>query len=286
LKVEFIKNIAVVGAGTMGQGIAQVSALAGYAVMLYDTQPELTRTAIATIRKSLEAIVEQGKLTGKQKDDALNNIQAVGDFRQLQVELAVEAVIERLDVKQKIVCELEKLNAKDCILVSNTSSIPITLIASGLKHKDRFAGLHFFNPAQTVDVVEIVRGASTSQLTIDVLKSFAMSIAKHSVVTNDSPGFIVNRVSIPFYLESLKMVEDGVSDFKTIDSLCRSTGFQAGPFEGMDRQGIDTNLAVTSSLYHAFNQEPKFRPSRIQQKKVDAGYSGKKNGRGFYEYSE
>ena len=270
----------------MGQGIAQVSALAGYVVMLYDTQPELTRTAIANIRKNLEAIVEQGKLTGKQRDDALNNIQAVGDFRQLQVELAVEAVIERLDVKQKIVCELEKLNAKDCILVSNTSSIPITLIASGLKHKDRFAGLHFFNPAQTVDLVEIVRGASTSQLTIDVLRSFAMSIAKHSVVTNDSPGFIVNRVSIPFYLESLKMVEDGVSDFKTIDSLCRSTGFQSGPFEGMDRQGIDTNLAVTSSLYHAFNHEPKFRPSRIQQKKVDAGHSGKKNGRGFYEYSE
>jgi len=270
----------------MGQGIAQVSALAGYAVMLYDTQPELTRTAIATIRKSLEALVEQGKLTGKQKDDALNNIQAVGDFRQLQVELAVEAVIERIDVKQKIVCELEKLNAKDCILVSNTSSIPITLIASGLKHKDRFAGLHFFNPAQTVDLVEIIRGASTSELTIDVLRSFAMSIAKHSVVTNDSPGFIVNRVSIPFYLESLKMVEDGVSDFKTIDSLCRSTGFQAGPFEGMDRQGIDTNLAVTSSLYHAFNHEPKFRPSRIQQKKVDAGHSGKKNGKGFYEYSE
>ena len=113
-----------------------------------------------------------------------------------------------------------------------------------------------------------------------------MSISKESVVTNDSPGFIVNRVSIPFYLESLKMVEDGVSDFKTIDSLCRSTGFQVGPFESMDQQGIDANLAVTSSMYHAFCHEPKFRPSRIQQKKVDAGHSGKKNGRGFYEYSE
>jgi len=285
LRVEFIKNIAVVGAGTMGQGIAQVCAQAGYSVMLYDTQPELTRTAIGNIRKNFDAGVGQGRLTVKQKDDALNLIQAVGDFRQLQVELAIEAVIERLDVKQKIVSELEKLNAKDCILVSNTSSFPITLIASGLKHKDRFAGLHFFNPAHTVELVEIVRGASTSQRTIDALKSFAVSVSKPSVITNDSPGFIVNRVSIPFYLESLKMVEDGVADFKTIDSLCRSTGFQTGPFESMDQQGIDTNLAVTSSMYNAFNHDPKFRPSRLQQKKVDAGHSGKKNGRGFYEYT-
>jgi 3-hydroxybutyryl-CoA dehydrogenase len=285
LRVDFIKNIAIVGAGTMGQGIAQVCAQAGYSVMLYDTQPELTRTAIGNIRKNFDAGVAQGRLTGKQKDDALNLIQAVGDFRQLQVELAIEAVIERLDVKQKIASELEKLNAKDCILVSNTSSCPITLIASGLKHKDRFAGLHFFNPAHIVELVEIVRGASTSEHTIEALKSFAISISKPSVITNDSPGFIVNRVSIPFYLESLKMVEDGVADFKTIDALCRSTGFQAGPFEFMDQQGIDTNLAVTSSMYNAFNHDPKFRPSRIQQKKVDAGHSGKKNGRGFYEYS-
>jgi 3-hydroxybutyryl-CoA dehydrogenase len=286
LKVDSIKNIAIVGAGTMGQGIAQICAQAGYAVMLYDTQPEITKIAIANIRKNYEAAVEQGKLTAKEKDEALNFIQAVGDFRQLQVELAIEAVIERLDVKQKIIGELEKLNAKDCILVSNTSSFPITLIASGLKHKERFAGLHFFNPAHTVSMVEIIRGASTNQRTIDVLKSFATSISKPSVIANDSPGFIVNRISIAFYLESLRMVEDGISDFKTIDSLSRSTGFTAGPFESMDQQGIDSNLAVTSSMYQAFYHDPKFRPSRIQQKKVDAGHNGKKNGRGFYEYSE
>ena len=269
----------------MGQGIAQVCAQAGYGVMLYDTQPDITRTAIANIRKSFETTVHQGKLTGNEKDYALNLIQAVGDFRQLQVELAIEAVVERLDVKQKIVGELEKLNAKDCVLVSNTSSFPITLIASGLKHKDRFAGLHFFNPAPAMNLVEIVKGASTSQQTIDILKSFAESISKPSVITNDSPGFIVNRVSMLFYLESLKLVEDNVADFKTIDSLCRSTGFPAGPFESMDFQGIDANLAVTTSMYQAFYHDPKFRPSRIQQKKVDAGHSGKKNGKGFYEYS-
>ncbi|HEX6222978.1 MAG TPA: 3-hydroxyacyl-CoA dehydrogenase NAD-binding domain-containing protein [Chryseolinea sp.] len=286
MKVDSIKSIAVVGAGTMGQGIAQVCAQAGYAVMLYDTQPEITRNAIANIRKNYEGAVEEGKLTSDKKDNALHLIQAVGDFRQLQVELAIEAVVERLDVKQKIICELEKLNAKDCILVSNTSSFPITLIASGLKHKDRFAGLHFFNPAHTVNMVEIIQGSLTSQNTVDVLRAFASSISKPSVISHDSPGFIVDRISIPFFLESLKMVEDGISDFKTIDALCRSTGFRMGPFELMDDHGIDRNLAMTSSMYQAFYYDPKFRPSRIQQKKVDAGHNGKKSGRGFYDYAD
>ena len=284
MRVESIKNIAIVGAGTMGQGIAQVCAQAGYNVMLYDTQPEITRAAIANIRKNLEAGVEQDRLTSNQKDDTINLIEAVGDFRQLQVELAIESVVEKLEVKQKIVGELEKLNAKDCILVSNTSSLPITLIASGLKHKDRFAGMHFFNPPHSVPLVEIVRGAASDQRTIDVLKTFADSISKSAVIVDDAPGFIVNRISRLFYLESLKLVEDGVTDFKTVDVLCKTTGFQSGPFESMDAQGIDANLAVTTSMYQAFYHDAKFRPSRIQQKKVDAGHNGKKSGKGFYEY--
>jgi 3-hydroxybutyryl-CoA dehydrogenase len=286
MRVESIKKIAVVGAGTMGQGIAQVCAQAGYEVMLYDTQPEITRTAIGAIRKNLESAVDHGKLSNVEKENAVGRLEAVGDFRQLQVELAIEAVIEKLEIKQKIVSELEKLNAKDCILASNTSSFPITLIGSGLKHKGRFAGLHFFNPPPQIQVVEIVRGASTDQHTIDILKSFANSISKSSVVVNDSPGFIVNRISRMFYLESLKLVEDGVADFKSVDSLCKTTGFVQGPFESMDHQGIDSNLAVTASMYEAFYHDPKYRPSRIQQIKVDAGHNGKKSGRGFYEYVE
>jgi 3-hydroxybutyryl-CoA dehydrogenase len=286
MKVESIKNIAVVGAGIMGQGIAQVCAIAGYPVLLYDTQADLTKTALVGIRKNLDAGVVKGELDRHQKDEALNLIEAVGDFRQLQVDLAIEAVIEKLDVKQKIVSELEKLNAKDCIIVSNTSSLPITLIASVLKHKDRFAGLHFFNPAHVVRLVEIIKGPSTSQHTMDVLRLFADSISKPSVISNDSPGFIVNRVAGLFYLESLKIVEDGVTDFQTIDNLCKATGFKTGPFESMDFIGVDTSLAVTTAMYQAFNHDSKFRPSRIQQQKVDAGHNGRKSGKGFYEYPD
>jgi 3-hydroxybutyryl-CoA dehydrogenase len=284
MKVESIKNIAVVGAGTMGQGIAQVCALAGYPVMLYDTQPDLIQTALTGIRKNLDERVSKHELDIHQKNEALSFIEPVGDFRQLQVDLAIEAVSEKLDLKQKIVSELEKLNAKDCILVSTTSSFPMALIASVLKHKDRFAGLHFFNPVPIVRLVEIVKGAATAQHTLDILKEFADSIFKPSVVVKDSPGFIVNRVAGLFFLESLKIIEEGASDYKTVDDLLAATGFKMGPFELMDTMGVDTNLAVTTSLYQAFNHEPKFRPSRIQQQKVDAGQCGKKSGTGFYEY--
>jgi len=261
-----------------------VCALAGYPVMLYDTQSDLIKTAIASIRKSLDERVGKDELDTNQKNEALSLIEAVGDFRQLQVDLAIEAVSEKLELKQKIVGELEKLNAKDCILVSTTSSFPMAVIASVLKHKERFAGLHFFNPAPVIRLVEIIRGAATEQHTIDVLKLFADSVFKPSVIVNDSPGFIVNRVTRLFFLEALTMVEEGVSNFKTIDDLCTATGFKIGPFELMDLMGLDTNLAVTESLHQAFNHEPRFRPSRIQQHKVNAGHCGRKSGKGFYEY--
>jgi 3-hydroxybutyryl-CoA dehydrogenase len=285
MTVDSIKNIAVIGAGTMGQGIAQICALAGYPVMLYDIQADLTRTALASIRKNLDNATEKGKISPTQKDEALARIQAVGDFRQLQVDLAIETVIEKPEVKQKILSELEKLNAKDCLLVSNTSSIPITQLASVLKHKERFAGLHFFNPAPVMKLVEIIRGVATSDHTIKILGLFTESISKTSVMATDSPGFIVNRVARLFYSESLKILEDGVTDFRSIDHLLRSTGFKMGPFQLMDLIGVDTNFAVNTSLYDAFYHDPKFRPSRIQQQKVDAGHHGRKSGKGFYDYT-
>lgn len=284
--VESIKNVAIIGAGTMGQGIAQVCALAGYPVMLYDTQPEITKTAIANVRKRMEMAVEKGKLSASLKDEALARIVAVGDFRQLQVDIAIEVVVEKLEVKQKIVAELEKLNAIDCILVSNTSSFPITQIASVMKHKNRFAGLHFFNPAPVMKLVEIIRGAATNDHTMKVLEAFVESLSKISVMATDSPGFIVNRIARLFYAESLKIVEDGVSDYQTVDQLLKETGFKMGPFQLMDLIGVDTNFAVTTSMYNAFHHEPKFRPSRLQQQKVDAGQHGRKSGKGFYEYPQ
>lgn len=280
-----IKKIAVVGSGTMGQGIAQVCASAGYQVLLYDIQAALLRNAISSLRKNYEALVHKEKMSTADAQAALARIVSVSDFRQLQVDLVIEAVIENLEVKQKFFQEIEKLNDNDCMLLTNTSSIPVTRIGAVLKHPERFAGLHFFNPAPVMKLVEVIRGAATSDGTINLLKDFCTRLNKQYVLTQDSPGFIVNRVARHFYLEPLKIVEEGVADFKTIDTLMKSTGFKMGPFELMDLIGIDVNFSVTQSMYNSFHQDPKFRPSRIQQQKVDAGHLGRKSGRGFYEYN-
>lgn len=283
--IERVKKIAVIGSGTMGQGIAQVCASAGYQVLLYDIQATLLKNAISALRKSFEALVQKQKISASDAQAALTRIISVSDFRQLQVDLVIEAVIENLEVKQKIFQEIEKLNDKDCILLTNTSSIPVTRIGAVLKRPERFAGLHFFNPAPVMKLVEVIRGAATSEATINVVKDFCTRLNKQYVLAQDSPGFIVNRVARHFYLEPLKIAEEGVADFKTIDTLLKSTGFRMGPFELMDFIGIDVNFSVTQSMYNSFHQEPKFRPNRLQQQKVDAGHLGRKTGRGFYEYN-
>lgn len=284
MRIESVKTVAVIGAGTMGQGIAQVCAASGFKVLIYDTQSDIITKSISAIRKNVEGLVEKGKISSAERDFTLGNINLVSDFRQLQVDLAIEAVVEKLDVKQMIFAELEKLNGKDCIFVSNTSSIQITQIAAALKYPQRFAGLHFFNPAPVMKLVEVIKGAATDHQTIELLLLFCEKLKKQAITVQDSPGFVVNRVARHFYVESLKILEENVADFKTIDSLLKSTGFRMGPFELMDLIGVDTNFAVTKSMYDAFHQDPKFRPSRIQQQKVDAGHHGRKTGKGFYEY--
>lgn len=282
--IQQIKKIAVIGSGTMGQGIAQVCAAAGYQVLLYDIQSDLLKTAIAGLRKRLYALAEKGKISPEEAPAILKRITTVSDFRQLQVDMVIEAVIEKLEVKQKIFQEIEKLNDKDCILTTNTSSIPITRIGAVLKHPHRFAGLHFFNPAPVMKLVEIIRGGATTEATLQLLRDFTRKLDKQFVLAQDSPGFIVNRVARHFYLEPLKIVEEQVADFKTVDTLMKASGFRMGPFELMDLIGIDVNLSVTQSIFNSFHQEPKFRPNRIQQQKVDAGHLGRKTGKGFYEY--
>ncbi len=284
MKIDAIKAVAVIGAGTMGQGIAQVCAASGFQVFIYDTQSDIITKCINAIRKNLEGLVEKGKVNNEEKESTLANIHLVSDFRQLQVDLAIEAVVEKLDVKQKIFAELEKLNGKDAIFVSNTSSIQITQIGAALKYPQRFAGLHFFNPAPVMKLVEVIRGAATDSGTIETLLLFCEKLKKQAITVQDSPGFVVNRVARHFYVESLKILEENVADFTTIDTLLKSAGFKMGPFELMDLIGVDTNFAVTRSMYEAFHQDPKFRPSRIQQQKVDAGHHGRKTGKGFYEY--
>ena len=283
---DAVNHIAVVGAGTMGQGIAQLCAASGFSVLLYDVQAEIIAQAIQSIEANLNQIVEKKKIEPEEKTQILSRIKPVDDFRQLQVDLVIEAVIEKLDVKQKIFSELEKINGKDCLFTSNTSSIPITQISSALRHKDRVAGLHFFNPAPIMKLVEIIRAGTTSDETVTRLQALVGALGKHAVVAQDSPGFIVNRVARHYYLEALKLLEEGVADIRTIDELMRSAGFKLGPFELMDLIGVDTNLAVTKSVYNEFHQEPKFRPNRIQQQLVDAGYFGRKTGKGFYDYGK
>ncbi|UII34288.1 3-hydroxyacyl-CoA dehydrogenase NAD-binding domain-containing protein [Fulvivirga ulvae] len=279
-----IKSIAIIGAGTMGQGIAQIAAMAGYRTVLFDIEKDALEKALKSIEKNLEKGIEKGKVTQEQRKTALGNISAVTDLDEVKADFIIEAIVERLDVKQKVFAELERINSKKTILASNTSSIPITQIGAGLKHPERFVGMHFFNPAHIMKLVEVISGAATDDKTAMLTKELAENLGKVAVMAKDSPGFIVNRVARHFYVEGLKVLEEGVAGMETIDTLVQSSGFKMGPFQLMDLIGVDTNFSVTTSMYNSFYQDAKFRPSRIQQQKVDAGHHGRKSGKGFYNY--
>ncbi len=284
IKLDAIKKIGIIGAGTMGQGIAQVCASVGYSIVLYDIEPDITEKAYQRIEKSFNKAVEKGKLSKEEKEEAIKRIGLTNSIERVVADVIIEAAIERLDIKIQIFSELEKINSENTIFTTNTSSIPITQIAAGMKNPDRLAGLHFFNPAPIMKLVEIISGVATDPLIIELLKEFVKKLKKTGVIAKDSPGFIVNRVARHFYVESLKILEENVADVATIDKLMRTSGFKMGPFELMDLIGVDTNFSVTSSMYNAFHQDGKFRPSRIQQQKVEAGHHGRKSGRGFYKY--
>lgn len=269
----------------MGQGIAQVCAMSGYETKLFDIDVTLSERARAAIEQNFTNSIGKGKLAEEDKQKALGRLTIATAVSELKVDLVIEAVVENLEVKQKLFAELEKINDGKAILATNTSSISITQIATSLSKPGRFVGLHFFNPATLMKLVEVVGGSATDAFVVAVMKSFAASLNKIAVETKDSPGFIVNRVARQYYVEALKLLEEGVADVESIDKLMRSSGFKMGPFELMDLIGIDVNFAVTSSMYHALHQEPRFRPSQIQQQKVTAGDLGRKTGKGFYEYN-
>ncbi|MEO1051328.1 MAG: 3-hydroxyacyl-CoA dehydrogenase NAD-binding domain-containing protein [Bacteroidota bacterium] len=284
MDIENIKSVAVVGAGTMGQGIAQMAAMAGYPTLMYDIKKEILKDGLDKISTNLDKGIEKGKLTGEQKKTALELIRTSDNIEDVVADIVVEAVLEKLEIKQELFKTLEEINDASALLTSNTSSIPITQIAAKLKYPERFAGMHFFNPAHIMKLVEVISGAATSEDTVISVKAFAEKLGKVAVVAKDSPGFIVNRVARHFYVESLKALEEGVADVETIDKLIKASGFRMGPFELMDLIGVDTNFSVTTSMFNAFHQDSKFRPSRIQQQKVDAGHHGRKTGKGFYDY--
>lgn len=284
MNAENIKTVGIAGAGTMGQGIAQVCAAAGFNVLLYDVKPALVQIGLSAIERSFQKSVEKNKVTEESKASSLDRIKTCDDVNALKADLIIEAIVENLQIKRELFQTLEKINPENTILTTNTSSISITQIASSLKERKRFAGFHFFNPASIMKLVEVIKGVDTDDNTINTLTTFSRKLGKTPVAAKDSPGFIVNRVARHYYVEALKMLEENNADIQTIDKLLKASGFKMGSFELMDLIGMDVNLSVTSSMYNAFHQDPKFRPSRIQQQKVDAGHLGIKSGKGFYHY--
>ncbi len=268
----------------MGAGIAQVTAQAGFKTLLFDISSDMLVKAKTGLEKSFAMLVEKGKISKDEMQSALSLLHLTSEIGDLKCDLLIEAIVEQLEVKKQFFRQVAAINTKHTILASNTSSIPITRIAAGIDHPERFLGIHFFNPAPVMKLVEIISGVETDAAIIKRCKTFIEGLGKICVTAADSPGFIVNRVARHYYVEALKVAEEQVADFETTDALMESCGFRMGPFKLMDLIGVDTNFSVTNSIYNLFHQEGKFRPSRIQQQKVDAGHHGRKTGRGFYIY--
>lgn len=281
-------TVAVIGSGAMGAGIAQIAAQAGHTVRLFDLKPGAAATAIAGIRATFAKLVDKGKLSADAAAAAGQRLQVAEAASALaDATLAVEAVVERLDVKRALFAELEGIVSPTCILASNTSSISITAIAAGLQHPQRVLGMHFFNPAPLMALVEVVSGLATEPALAQTVYELAQGWGKSPVHTRSTPGFIVNRVARPYYAEALRLLGEQAADAATLDAVMREAGgFRMGPFELMDLIGHDVNYAVTRSVFEAFYNDPRFAPSLIQQELVNAGYLGRKSGRGFFSYTE
>lgn len=280
--------VGVLGAGTMGAGIAQVAAQNGHKVVLVDLNQGVLEKAKSGLIKVLDRLVEKEKLTAEKSTEIQGNFTystSVQDFTNCGI--VIEAIVENLEVKHKVFAELESIVGPDCILASNTSSLSIASIGSALKKADRVIGIHFFNPAPLMPLVEIIPAVQTSVETLEISKELIAKWKKVGVICKDTPGFIVNRVARPFYGEALRIYEEGIADFATIDwAMTTIGGFKMGPFTLMDYIGNDVNYAVTESVFASFYYDPRFKPSFTQKRHKEAGFYGRKTGRGYYNYAE
>lgn len=280
--------VAVVGAGAMGAGIAQVAARAGHEVLLYDGKEGAAVKGRAGVLAGLDKLVGRGKLDEADRVAMASRLKIAQSLPELSnAKLVIEAIVENLDIKRRLFAELENVVKPDTILATNTSSLSVTAIAAGLNKPGRLAGLHFFNPAPVMALVEIVSGLATDSAVLQTLAETAKAWGKVAVAARSTPGFIVNRVARPFYAEALRLLEEGAANAPTLDAIVREAGgFRMGPFELMDLIGHDVNFAVTKSVFDACFSDPRYRPSLIQQELVSAGWLGRKSGRGFYRYAD
>jgi 3-hydroxybutyryl-CoA dehydrogenase len=282
------ERIGVVGAGTMGAGIAQVAAQAGFDTLVYDVSQEFIDKGFGRIRTFLKGSRERGKISAEEEQATFGRLHGTTRLEDFQGSaLLIEAAPEKLELKQDIFKRIDALCGPETLLATNTSSFSITAIAAGTRHPERVLGLHYFNPPTLMALVEVIQGDRTSQETIDRATALMRAMGKTPAQAKDTPGFIVNRVARPFYNEALRILGDGDASVEAIDRIMKEAGnFRMGPFELMDLIGNDVNFAATESLYRSFFEDPRFRPSPIQQRMVMGGNLGRKTGRGFYVYDK
>ena len=281
-------KLSVIGAGTMGTGIAQVAATAGWDVVVNDTNSNVLEKCSMSLVKVMNRLVARQKIEQNTADNILSKIDFTVDQKHFEnSDLVIEAIIENPDIKQKAFSVIEKIVREDTIIASNTSSLSLASIGASLKNPTRFVGIHFFNPAPLMPLVEVIPAVQTTEETTNKAKKWVEGWGKLTVLAKDTPGFIVNRVARPFYGESLRIYEEGIANFVTIDWAMKELGnFKMGPFELMDFIGNDINYTVTETVFQSFFYDPRYKPSFTQKRMSEAGFLGKKSGRGYYDYTE
>lgn len=281
---QSINSICIIGAGTMGSGIAQVAAQSGFYAILFDINEAVLEKAKAGIQKNLQYLLDKQKISAEEKDTIYNRIRFVTDTNDCLADVVIEAIVEKVEAKVAIFNQLAEVNHAEVIFATNTSSLSVSTIQQKVQHPQRVVGMHFFNPAPLMKLVEVVKGQQTSDEVVQRIYELCKAMNKVPVICKDAPGFIVNRVARPYYLEAMKLVEQGVADFESVDAIMEASGFKMGPFKLMDLIGMDVNLAVSQSVYEAFDRAERFTPSPLQIEKVAKGELGKKTGKGFYSY--